>query len=457
MKYNWSLLAVLTILFIGCTNNPDDDGDNQDYEGYTLIWSDEFNESINPLNWNFELGNGTAYGLPAGWGNNEKQLYSDSGNNALIKPDGDGNSVLAIVAKEEPGDNYSSAKLTTQGLQSFRFGRIEARVKVPSGQGLWPAFWLLGENITEVDWPGCGEIDVFEVIGHQTEVVHCSGHFANGENKLESQTNELNVGEDLSADYHIYRLDWRPNAFTLSIDDQVVNEILIEDDMKEFERSMYIIFNVAVGGNWPGDPDASTSFPQEMHIDWVRAYSEDGLTLPDEPALNIQEETIGVLANDIAIQAFNTALNPFDQIGLKAFGAGGEPSISTSDLAVEGDSSLVFSYPGGNWGGGFFELDPTIDGNQFANTELVFSLNTPEDLHDIEIKLESVSSAHSVFLIDYPGMEVENGFMEYRIPISDFTDLSLDDFKIPFALWNPVDTNGEYIVGDIYVDNIYFE
>ena len=453
-------LFLFASFFAAC--NSDDEtptGSGIDYEGYTLLWSDEFDSDISSSNWNFEIGNGTDYGLPPGWGNNEKQLYTDSQNNANIQPDGEGASVLAITARLESNGRYTSSKLTTQGKQSFRFGRIEARIKVPEGRGLWPAFWLLGENITEVDWPGCGEIDIMEVIGHAPEVVHSSAHYTNSENKVESNTKSLTATENLSDDYHIYRLDWTPTEMIYSLDGIEVNQVAIEEDMKEFLRPHYLIFNVAVGGNWPGDPDQTTSFPQRMLIDWVRVYSKDGLNAPAIPPLDIDEETLGQLSNDLALFAFNGSLSQFIGISLKAFGGGGEPDITTSDIAVDGDSSLMLSYPGGSWGGAFFELDPTIDASQYASGTLVFSLHKPAELSDIEIKLESVATAASLFLKDYSGVDVGNGFLEYRIPISDFTGSGLDlkDLKIPFALWNPVDASGEYLVGVILLDNIYIE
>lgn len=448
--------TLLILTFAACKKDPTptDTG----YDGYTLVWSDEFNADISPDNWNFEIGDGTAYGLPPGWGNAERQLYTNSINNANIQADGEGNSVLAITAKKEPGDNkYSSAKLTTQSLHSFRFGRIEARIKVPEGRGLWPAFWLVGDNATEVDWPGCGEIDIMEVIGHDPATVHSSVHYTNFENKVGDNTDSYTHSQSLSNDYHIYRMDWTPETMIFSVDETVVNQVAIEADMKEFLRSFYIILNVAVGGNWPGDPDGTTVFPQKMLVDWVRVYSKDDLNAPAAPTLDIQEETIGSISSSLSDHALNSSLNQFPGIVIKSYGAGGEPTVSASGTAIEGDSSLLLSYPGGNWGGAFFVLDPTIDATQYAGGNLKFSLRYPAELADIEIKLESVSTAVSLFLKDYSGVDVGNGFLEYTIPIADFSGLSLTDFKIPFALWNPKDANGDFLAVDVILDNIFLE
>jgi len=133
------------------------------YEGYTLVWSHEFDDnSISNLNWTYELGDGANYGLPPGLVNEEKQLYTNDAANAFIEKDADEVSALVIAANEEAGGSFSSAKLITQGLQTFRYGRIEARMKLTTGQGMWPTIWMLGDNITHVHWPGCGEVDIME-------------------------------------------------------------------------------------------------------------------------------------------------------------------------------------------------------------------------------------------------------------------------------------------------------
>ncbi len=442
------------LCFIACNKeNPDNEN-----EGYTLIWSDEFDTEINPLHWNFEIGDGTDYGLPPGWGNSERQLYTSSVNNAGIQPDAEGNSVLVITAREEPGElKFSSAKLTTQKLHSVRFGKVEARIKVPKGRGLWPAFWLLGDNIDMLDWPGCGEIDIMEVIGHETNVLHSSVHYTNNLNKLESNTVAHESGLDLSADYHIYGMDWTDTNIHFTLDGNIINTVPIEPDMKEFLRSFYLIFNLAVGGNWPGDPDTSTEFPKTLQVDWIRVYSNDGLNPAMAPELDIAEESLGTISTSLPPHAFNDDLSQFENILIKSFGDGGEPEVFTSDIAIDGDSSLVFMYPGSSWGGAFFELEPTIDASQYANGHLKFSMIAPPNLASLEIKLESVATAYSVFIEDYTPTELVNSFVEYAIPLADFIDLDLTDLKIPFAAWNPMDNNGDFVPFEIIIDNIYME
>ncbi|MFZ9047042.1 MAG: glycoside hydrolase family 16 protein, partial [Cyclobacteriaceae bacterium] len=159
-------LAVLMIGISACGSDSEMEMKIPPIEGYTLEWSDEFSgNAIDLDNWGFETGDGTDYGLAAGWGNNELQIYtSEEGNASIVKDDG--LSVLSITALDDGAGGYTSAKLTTKNKVSIRFGRIDVKAKLPEGQGLWPAIWMLGDNKDEVDWPGCGEIDIMEILGN---------------------------------------------------------------------------------------------------------------------------------------------------------------------------------------------------------------------------------------------------------------------------------------------------
>ncbi len=454
------LFALLIVTIIACNDDDDLPAPTTGYEGYTLIWSDEFDAStINNLNWTYELGDGTDYGLPPGWGNDELQIYTDAAANSYIETDADDVSALVISANEDSPGNYTSAKLTTQGLQSFRYGRIEARMKMPFGEGMWPAFWMLGDNITDVDWPGCGEIDIMEMVGFEPNTVHGTVHYTTSENLHNSiGDSDMIPSGNLSDAYHDYRIDWTPTELIFSLDEMPYHTVTLESDMKEFQRSFYLILNIAVGGSWPGSPDATTSFPQKMYVDYIRAYSKDDFTAPAAPVLDIDEETIGVITPpDQAQHAFNSTFGQFPEIGLKSFGGGGEPVISSSEMAIEGDSALLFSYPGGNWGGGWFEMDTPVDMSAFANGNLVFSIQQSGALADVEVKLEAVSNSAAVFLIDYTPTPVASDYVQYTIPISDFSGLDLSAIKIPFAFWNPTDSSGEFPAVDVFIDNIYWE
>lgn len=455
------LLFISLILLYSCDKDETSLPGQNAYSGYTLEWSDEFDgDSIDSNNWTYELGDGTDYGLKAGWGNEELQFYTDTQENSYIKADDEENTVLAIVAREDSAGEYSSAKLTTNDLQNFLFGRIEARVKIPTGKGMWPAFWMLGETHETVGWPGSGEIDIFEVIGHEPNVIHSSAHWVNADLKKGTSTEFIDTGINLGADYHTYRLDWSPEELIFSVDDTEVNRVPIDADMKEFLRPSYLILNIAVGGNWPGSPDESTQFPQEMLVDWIRYYSMNGFDVPDPPALDPDEETLGIVYDEFAVHAINESSDQFPNIGLKIYGAGGEPTISSSDDAVYGGTSLSLNFTGENWGGAFFQFDDEfLDFSAYAQSNLVFSLKKPDDIYDFEIKLESAEADGKLYIVNYTGTDVGNGFAEYSIPLQDFVDQGLDlsQIFIPFAIWNPTNSDGNWQGGEVLVDNIYFD
>ena len=425
------------------------------YEGWTLQWNDEFNEEqINTNNWNYELGDGTDYGLPIGWGNNEKQIYTANNENLSIINDG-GVSALAITALEDNSGNYTSAKLTTQNLFSIHFGRIEVRAKMPKGQGLLPAIWMLGDNKDQIDWPGCGEIDIVEVLGNEPSKFYSTIHFTNGENNYgeKQRSHYLSTG-DFSDSYHIFTIDWTPESLTFSLDGQQRSSILIEDDMKEFLRSSYLILNVAVGGNWPGEPDETTKFPQTMYTDYIRVYSKNGFQAPDAPALDIAEETIGqYIEPSIAENAIQEGFTDLGSLKVIVYGPAA-PVISSSETAIDGDKSLVFDFSGENWGGAYLQLDTPKDISAF--TYLKFSLNKPDTLVNSEIKLEAGATNAVVYLIDYSGTELADGFVEYTIPLTDFTGLDLTGLTVPFSIWNPQDATDAFVEATVLIDKIYF-
>ena len=240
--------------------------DDPDYEQQP-VWSDEFNYTGLPSSskWNMETGGD-------GWGNNELQYYTDSESNAMVK---DG--ILTITARKESfnGNAYTSARITTQNKFDFKYGKIEARMKLPYGQGLWPAFWMLGANINSVGWPACGEIDIMEMVGgtDSDNTVHSTLHWDNnGSHADYGQPYSLSSGI-FADDFHIFSLEWDEKQVTAYVDDTKYFVIDITPaGLSEFHDNFFIILNVAVGGNWPGSPDGTTVFPQTMEVDYVRVY-----------------------------------------------------------------------------------------------------------------------------------------------------------------------------------------
>ena len=238
------------------------------YASMELFWADEFDQaSLNTEDWNYEIGNGCDQDL-CGWGNNELEEYTDSEDNVFIR---DG--MLVIKATEE-NSSYKSGRLTTQNKQLFRYGRIDIRAKLPKGQGIWPALWMLGANITDVGWPVCGEIDIMELVGHIPNVVHGTTHYDAGGYQSKGANKSAGLGESFNQEFHIFTILWQENEIKWLVD---YNQFFTFTSAQAnggypFNNDFFMLFNVAVGGNWPGNPDATTVFPQEMVVDYVRVF-----------------------------------------------------------------------------------------------------------------------------------------------------------------------------------------
>lgn len=225
---------------------------------WQLVWSDEFNgTSVSTTNWNFETGAG-------GWGNNEQQYYRSQ--NASVS-----NGNLVITAKRESfgGANYTSARMTTQNKRTFTYGKMEARIKLPLGQGLWPAFWMLGSNIGSVGWPSCGEIDIMEHINSESNVYGTIHWNANGYAYYTGNT------VTSPANYHVYSIEWNSSSIKWFVDGVKYHEANILNNInstEEFHRPFFFILNLAVGGNWPGQTIDNSKLPASMFVDYVRVY-----------------------------------------------------------------------------------------------------------------------------------------------------------------------------------------
>jgi beta-glucanase (GH16 family) len=236
------------------------------YNGYTLVWHDEFNGATLSNDWVYDIGTGNG-----GWGNNELQYYTNQ--NATVS-----GGVLQITAKQEAmgGQNYTSSRIKTQGVQSWKYGRIDIRAALPKGQGIWPALWMLGDNITSVSWPACGEIDIMEMIGgagNNDKTVHGTAHWSdNGSHAQYGDSYTLNSGI-FADEFHVFSIVWNANSITWLVDNTVYNTMSTTPaQLAEFQEKFFFIFNVAVGGNWPGSPDATTQLPQTMYVDYVRVF-----------------------------------------------------------------------------------------------------------------------------------------------------------------------------------------
>jgi beta-glucanase (GH16 family) len=239
------------------------------YPGYSLVWNDEFSGAdLDKSTWNQEMGNGNN-----GWGNNELEFYTDSPKNTFVS-----NGNLVIEARKETFDrfSYTSGRMTTQGKKLFKSGRIDIRAKLPVGKGLWPALWMLGDNISSVGWPGCGEIDIMELVGTYPSRISGTLHWKalSGSHLSKGANFSLTTG-DFSQQFHVFSIVWKPDVIKWYIDDQLYLECTATDVSPAnypFNSDQFFIFNVAVGGDWPGPPDYNTSFPQRMFVDYVRVF-----------------------------------------------------------------------------------------------------------------------------------------------------------------------------------------
>ncbi|HUN89745.1 MAG TPA: glycoside hydrolase family 16 protein [Terriglobales bacterium] len=245
---------------------------------WVLVWSDEFNgldgSPPDPAKWKFDTGG-------KGWGNNELETYTDRAMNA--EQEG-GN--LVITARKESftgpdgiAREYTSARLKTAGLFDYAYGRFEARIKIPYGQGIWPAFWLLGNDIGTVGWPQCGEIDIMENIGKEPSTIHGTIHGPgySGEKGIGSPFS-LPKDQKFSKDFHVFGVEWEPSQIRFYVDDNLYATRTPTDLPTGagwvYDHPFFIILNLAVGGYWPGNPDATTVFPQQMLVDYVRVYGK---------------------------------------------------------------------------------------------------------------------------------------------------------------------------------------
>lgn len=282
----WFVLAILLfyVLPLASVASAQTSGSTGSDAGWTLVWSDEFNgpngSPVDGSKWVAEIGGN-------GWGNNELEYYTNRLDNAYQQ---DGNLVIKVLkekltgpgkdgrSKEDITRDYTSARLKTQGKFSQAYGRFEARIKIPYGQGIWPAFWMLGDDIDKPGWPDCGEIDIMENIGKEPGTVHGTIHGPgySGAHGLGAALSLPVPKQRFADDFHVYAIEWEPNAIRFYVDEQMYEQRTPADLPKGakwvYDHPFFILLNVAVGGGWPGNPDETTVFPQTMLVDYVRVY-----------------------------------------------------------------------------------------------------------------------------------------------------------------------------------------
>lgn len=273
------IIAILVILLSGMTMIGGGAPATADPQHRALVWSDEFDgphgSAPDPAKWRHDIGG-------HGWGNNELQYYTDSNANTFL----DGNGDLVVEARNDGRSDpsckggrctYTSGRLLTLGTFAHTYGRYEARIKIPQGQGIWPAFWMLGDDIATNPWPASGEIDIMENVGHEPGTLWGSIHGPDNTaaNNVVNGSYTLPDGLALGDDFHTYAVEWQPDRITWYLDDVAFLTKTPADMMGGewiYDKPFFMVLNVAVGGTWPGNPDAATTFPQRMVVDHVRVY-----------------------------------------------------------------------------------------------------------------------------------------------------------------------------------------
>jgi beta-glucanase (GH16 family) len=262
-------------------------------QNWELVWSDEFDATtLDESSWTREVGG-------HGWGNNELQYYTSREVNSFLE---NGHLVIQALVENYGGREYTSARIKTQNKRFFKYGKFEASIKLPYGQGLWPAFWMLGQNFPTVGWPACGEIDIMEMIGgpNRDNTSYGTAHWEdNGQHLHSGDSYSLSSGI-FADDFHKFTIIWDHQFIRWYVDDNLFYSFNITPfDRTEFHRDFFFILNVAVGGDWPGPPNPSTVFPQRMEIDYVRVY---------EQVTDVQDES----NNPVQFELFQNHPNPFN-------------------------------------------------------------------------------------------------------------------------------------------------
>lgn len=285
MRFGVSLILLIAAACARSSTLPRDATDTTTVPadtGWHLAWSDEFDGAAgsrpDATKWRYDIGDGCAQNL-CGWGNQEKEYYTEAAENVALNGAGQ----LAIVARAMPAGSmcgttacrYTSAKLTTRGLTNVAPGRVEARIRLPAGQGLWPAFWMLGHDHPNTPWPTCGELDVMENRGSQPDITSSAVHgpgYAGG-----ASFNGMRALTPTSDGFHVYAIEWNATVIRFFVDNALSYSVTRSQVQAKgpwvFDQGFYLILNVAVGGHFDGDPQSDTIFPATMLVDYVRAYT----------------------------------------------------------------------------------------------------------------------------------------------------------------------------------------
>ena len=385
-------------------------------DALTMVWSEEFDGTqIDPETWFFATGDGTEKGLPGGWGNNELQYYLPD--NAQVA-----NGVLSITARQEiaEGLNYTSARINTEDRFAVQYGRIEASIKLPAGQGLWPAFWMLPQDTTYGNWAASGEIDIVETInldGSGSDEIFGTIHFGGEFPANSSAGTTYTPSADITTEFHTYAVEWDEFEIRWYFDDtqyamQNAWSSTAAPFPAPFDQPFHILLNVAVGGNFPGSPDSSTVFPATMEVDWVRVYSgEDVPSAPTEPTVAAPTPTEP--AGNV-ISLFSDAYT--DIAGIDYNPDWGQATVVTQE-DIAGNNTLKYA------------------GLNYQGTDFAGNAQDVSGMDSLHVDFWTAdSTALNVFLISSGGVEIAfalsvtpNTWVSTDIPLTAFAGVDLAD------------------------------
>ncbi len=446
-KVKCMLIALTALVFWGCDiTEPRLIEDSVPSDRYVLVWEENFEQESsfpNPDYWSYHTGYGTRpYGSGNdGWGNDEWQLYTNSQDNVRVE---DGKMIISAQCPSGvPGKRngtVTSARVHTKNKFDIRYGRIQAKIKVPTGMGMWPAFWMLGDNIDELGWPKCGEIDIMEgspyLMGPNT--TSFALHWE--ENGVHTYASErLELKNPLSDDFHIYEVEWDQRRIVGRINGMTYFVKAIDpQNMSEFFGRFFLILNLAVGGNMGGSPDETTEWPQNMYVDWIRVYQ-----IETEPV-----ETFGIFTDTTPVDdRITPGLNAEIYVWEETLAAGNTPPY-------EGPNVLSFITTGKGWFGGGIMSNYPLDLSDFENGFINFMIKIPANV-TFEIGLIDALGRESY--VEFPanetafGLERNGEWGRAVIPVSEIIgDLNLGMLDYVFVFIERRGAECEFAIDDIY-------
>jgi len=412
---------------------------------YELSWSEEFDQqstTLNPDIWNYDLGYGDN-----GWGNNEWQLYTNSSDNVKVQ---DGMLMLtAQCVSGIPGKrngSITSARINTKNKFSQKYGKVEARIKVPASTGIWPAFWMLGSNIDLASWPKCGEIDIMEIspLYHNDKTTMCTVHWYDEQtasNQNYGTHKEMNV--PLTADFHNYSVEWDKQRIIGKIDGITYFVKTIDPaTMSEFLNKFFLVLNVAVGGNLGGIPDNTTQWPQTMFVDWIRVY--------EAVSSSTEIKTFGIFTDKTPVDARITPGSDADiYVWDNTLAQGAYPPY-------EGNGVLTWITRGTGWFGAGIKSRLPLDLSNFEAGNLKFRIKIPSNV-TFQIGINDMSGHES--FVSFPAGETKYGLVrsadwgQATIPYSDLKgSVDLENLDYVFIIKEANGVDCHFAIDDIYLD-----